>query len=174
MLGYGYQISSFTGLHNRSKVKCWLYLQYIKSKGKPGSTIRDIHLNTGIPIRTLESSLNKWWSWQRIHKHLLPEPADDGCRHLWSIASSGIKYLSDTVPVDFYNECVQELRDHWDTLRAVYQRYDGIAWRTEAGYHVVYKPYKKARHDTSMSLPDNILVVKTPGEAYKIIIELSK
>lgn len=110
---YGYispKVGRFNGLHNRSKVKCWLYLQYIKSQGRPGVTIREIWMNTGVPYRTLDSSLNKWWSWGRISKHLLKEPAPDGSKHIWSITSFGIKYLNETVPVDFYNECVREVQ----------------------------------------------------------------
>ena len=117
-----YKVGNFSGSHNKSKVKCWLFLQYIDRTWTRGATIKEINFFTGIPIRTLDSSLNKWWSWQRIHKHLLKEPAPDGSNHLWSITAFGIKYL-DAVPIDFHNECILEINEHQAARRTFLTRY---------------------------------------------------
>ena len=107
-----YGTGRFIGKRNRSKVKCWIYLQYLKEIGSKGATVNNIADNTGIPLRTLDSSLNKWWSWGRINKKLLDKPASDGNKHIWSITAFGIRYLQETVPVDFYNECIIEIKEY--------------------------------------------------------------
>jgi hypothetical protein len=165
-----YNIGRFIGLRNRSKVKTWIYLQYLKDNNKRGATIREIHNFTGVPLRTLENSLNKWWSWNRLHKHLLDKPAPDGSKYLWSIAASGSKYLTDTVPVGFNNECVTEINEYQAARKAAYLKYAGVAWRVLAGYHVIH--YNGKRHELCKVLPCNILLVKSPAEAYSIVVEV--
>jgi hypothetical protein len=100
----------FIGKRNRTKAKVWLWLEYLADNGYGGATINQIHQATGVSLLTLRRSMDKWWSWGRIHKKLLRYPLSDGSTCIYSISATGRKYLNEVVPVHFYNDCVDEIQ----------------------------------------------------------------
>jgi len=107
-----YRFANFTGSHNKSKVKVWLYLAEMSERSSGYFTINQIHNATGVPIFTLRKSLPIWWSWGRLSKKVMPTPLPDGSTCQYRITAFGRKYLDDIVPVFFYNECVEEILEY--------------------------------------------------------------
>lgn len=113
-----YRLANFNGRHNRSKVKVWLYLASLEDRGiKQGVTINKIWKDTGVPISTLRTRIDVWWSWGRIKKHLLPSHLGDGSYVLYRISTFGRQYLNYVVPPDVIEECIEEIKQHQEEQR---------------------------------------------------------
>ena len=108
--------ANFSGRHNRSKTKVWMYLAAVQAKSRKGASNNEIHEATGVPIRTLRRHMDKWWSWGRIHKIKLAKPLLDGSTCMYSIGASGKRYINCTVPEDVYEECKAEIQS-WQEER---------------------------------------------------------
>ena len=107
-----FRIANFNGLHNKSKVKVWLYLAELAERGSGYVTINQIHHNTGVSLFTLRKSMDKWWSWGRLSKKIQNTPLPDRSTCQYRITAFGKQYLDDVVPISFYNQCVEEIVGH--------------------------------------------------------------
>ena len=107
-----FRLANFTGLHNKSKVKVWLYLAELAERGSGYASINQIHCATGVPLFTLRKSMDKWWSWGRLSKKVLPTSLPDGSTCLYRITAFGRQYLDYVVPVSFHNQCVEEIIEY--------------------------------------------------------------
>lgn len=114
-----FRIASFNGRANRSKIKAWAYLASVKAKGQSGASINQIHESTGVPLGTLRQHMDKWWSWGRISKRLLPKRLWDGSTCLYSITPFGLEYLEKVVPDDVWQDCLDEIKEWQEQRRAM-------------------------------------------------------